>query len=62
MFKDGVERFCRNDAVPGSRTQHDLVCLTAAELQAQEVRTAQQMQTLQQNGAHYGGEMGQTMH
>ncbi|MEJ0007947.1 MAG: hypothetical protein WDM77_16685 [Steroidobacteraceae bacterium] len=62
LFRDGVERFCRNDLTTGSRTEHDMVCLTAAELQAQEARTRDQISTYQQNGAHYGGEYGETIH
>jgi hypothetical protein len=34
MFKDGEERYCRNDVDTGSRVGHTRVCLTAAQLKA----------------------------
>jgi hypothetical protein len=36
VTRDGTQLFCRDDAVPGSRAQHDRVCLTAAQLKASQ--------------------------
>ncbi|MEJ0007946.1 MAG: hypothetical protein WDM77_16680 [Steroidobacteraceae bacterium] len=40
VASDGTERFCRSDAVTGSRLQHDTVCLTAQQLQDQQNNAA----------------------
>jgi hypothetical protein len=36
VSRDGTELFCRNDDMTGSRVQHQKVCLTEAQLQADE--------------------------
>ncbi len=46
MMEDGVERYCRDDLVKGTRTQHETVCLTAEQLKDSEDSTQRMMEEM----------------
>jgi hypothetical protein len=48
---DGVDKYCRNDLIPGTRTQHQKVCLTEAQLEADERGAEDFINGVQQHGA-----------
>ena len=50
VLDNGEERFCRNDLVTGSRTEHTRVCLTAAQLKATQDNSQQFINSVQQHG------------
>ncbi len=51
LLHNGEERFCRNDLVPGSRTERTRVCLTAEQLKASQDNSQKFIQDVQQRGA-----------
>ncbi len=59
---NGQERFCRKSVVTGSRVSNGEVCLTAAQLQAQQEQSESALQGMQRAGANKsactGGAMG----
>jgi hypothetical protein len=50
VSSDGEERYCRNDLVTGSRTEHERVCLTAAQLKASQDNSQSFIDSVQQHG------------
>jgi hypothetical protein len=50
VLGNGEERFCRNDLITGSRTQHQKVCLTMAQLQASEKDSQDFINNVQAHG------------
>jgi hypothetical protein len=51
VSRDGTELFCRDDAITGSRVQHDKVCLTAAQVKAGQDSGQNFMQGVQRGAA-----------
>lgn len=51
VLVNGEERFCRNDLVTGSRTEHQRVCLTAEQLKASQTDSQDFMNQVQGHGA-----------
>jgi hypothetical protein len=52
---NGQPVYCRADLVTGSRTQKDKVCLTKAQLLAEQARAQQFIMDVQRSGAIGGG-------
>ncbi|HTC53583.1 MAG TPA: hypothetical protein VK700_16730 [Steroidobacteraceae bacterium] len=51
VLSNGEERFCRNEQAPDSRTAHQRVCLTAAQLQATQDSSQDYIKELQRQSA-----------
>jgi putative hemolysin len=51
MMEDGVERFCRDEPVKGTRTQHETVCFTAEQLKENEDGTQRMMEEMNRHNA-----------
>lgn len=51
VLSNGEERFCRNEQAPDSRTAHQRVCLTAAQLQADQDSSQDYIKQLQRQSA-----------
>jgi hypothetical protein len=51
VLSNGEERFCRNEQAPDSRTAHQRVCLTAAQLQATQDSSQDYIKQLQRQSA-----------
>jgi hypothetical protein len=50
VLSNGEERFCRNELITGSRTQHQRVCMTMAQLQASEKDSQDFINNVQSHG------------
>ncbi len=48
---DGQERYCRNDVATGSHTERHTVCLTSAQVAAEQVRAQDFIEKVQRLGA-----------
>ena len=55
---NGEERFCRTDTEPGSRVQKHTVCLTRNELDAQQDRSRDFIDSLSRQSGTYSGSRG----
>jgi hypothetical protein len=60
VLANGEERFCRNDLITGSRTEHQKVCMTAAQLEASQKNSQDFINGVQQHGttSSYSGAPG----
>jgi hypothetical protein len=55
---NGQELYCRNDMAAGSRAERHTVCLTSAQVAAQEVRAQSYIENVQRSGALGGVSQG----
>lgn len=51
VVMDGQELYCRNDVATGSRTERHTVCLTPAQVAAQQARAQDYINKVQRSGA-----------
>ena len=60
MVRNGEERFCRNELVAGSLAQRRELCLTQAQLEAEQRGSQDFIQSVQRSGgtAMYSTPMG----
>jgi hypothetical protein len=54
VVRNGQERYCRNDVATGSRTERHTICLTPAQLAAQQARASDYIEKAQKVGGFTG--------